>query len=422
MAPTPGRLERTGGGEALDVHGETAHGEADRHGAPDVHLPGGTRMSLSLVGIAATVWWVALLQARLVTMAATFLHPGARRRAALRADQPGVSIVIPVTQVDLGLDAEFDSTFSQAYPGFEVLITSAETESAAIDTARRIASRFPETPVRFLLGNERRTLNPKISNIAPAITNASHDLVLIKDSNVRLPPGCLTELVRNLTPGTGMVCAIPINVGPESFPAEIECAMTNAHAAPWLMAGSLINLDIGFGKVMLFDRRDFERAGGIRVMASTFGDDHALAKALSRVGLRTVFAGGVVFRVMGRRTFREVWARQLRWMVIRRCESPLAFLAEPLGSAGCAVLAGAVAAPMFGLPSWSVAAATLAFWLAGDALVVVGRGWGWSWRFPFAGICREILIAALWVRAWSSRTVSWAGRDLEVRDEALGVT
>lgn len=364
---------------------------------------------ITILGIAATIWWACVLLARAGAVIATFAQPSVRRRAAVRGDRPPVSVVIPVARMEPEVDAAFASVFSQAYPRFEVLITAADEGSPVIDAARDAANRFPDIPTHLLVGNERFTLNPKISNLAPAIAGAAHDLILVKDASVSLLDGQLLELVRNLTPGTGMVCAVPIGVRPESFAADIECAMTNAHAATWLMGASLLNLDVGFGKVMLFDRRDFERVDGIRVMASTFGDDQALAKALARVGLRTVFAGSVVRQVIGRRTLREVWDRQLRWMVIRREEAPLIFVIEPFVSAAFVTLAGALAGPTLGVAGWAIAAATLVSWLASETVVVLARGWGWSWRSPLAAVVRELLIPSLWLRAWSTRRVSWAG-------------
>jgi ceramide glucosyltransferase len=374
--------------------------------------------AVSLFGIAATSWWALVLAVRIAAVVATFVQPAFRRRAAKRDDQPPVSIVIPVSRLEPDAEAAFASVFSQSYPQFEVLITSAENDSAAITMARASAARFPEVPAQFLLGNERFTLNPKISNVAPAIEAARHDLILIKDSNIRIGAGQLAEFVRNLTPGTGMVCAVPIATRPANFCAEIECAMMNAHAAPLLMAASVLQLNIGFGKVMLIDRRDLHRVGGIDITANTFGDDHVLAKALARVGLRTVFSAGVIHQVLGRRSLREVWDRQLRWMVIRRDEEPLAFLAEPFFGGGFATLAGAAAAATLGISAWAVAAATLVLWLASDALVVAGRHWGWSWRLPLAGVCRELLIPGLWARAWSTRKVNWAGRPFELSQPA----
>lgn len=370
--------------------------------------------AVSLFGIAATAWWGLTLTVRAASVLSVFVQPALRRRLAVRADQPAISVVIPVKRMEPAADEAFASVFSQTYPRFEVLITAAETNSAVIEVGRQVAAQFPTIASRLLLGNERFTVNPKISNLAPAIAAAEHELILIKDANICLADGQIGEFVRNLTPGTGMVCAVPIGVRPETFCAEVECAMMNGHAAPLLMTASILRLDIGFGKVMLFSYRDFSRVDGIATMAPTFGDDHALAKALARIGLRTVFSDGIVRQVMGRRTLRDVWDRQLRWMVIRRDEEPFAFYAEPFFSCGFAMLAGAAAGPTLGVAWWLIAAATLVVWLASDTLVVTARRWGWSWRFPFAGIVRELLIVGLWVRACFARKVQWAGHRFDL--------
>ena len=369
--------------------------------------------AVSVIAVAAAAWWALMLATRATVAIGAFVHPAVRRRKAARADEPAVSVIIPVVRMEPEVEAAFVSVFSQAYPKFEVLITAAEQDSAVIDCARQVAGRFPHVPVRFLLGNERFTLNPKVSNLAPAIAAAQRELILVKDANIALPAGRLAELVRNLTPGTGMVCAVPIGVRPQSFAAEIECTILNGHIAPAMLMGSLFRLNLGFGKVMLFDRGDFERVDGLSIMAPTFGDDHALAKALGRAGLRTVYSAGVVHQVMARRSLREVWDRQLRWMVIRRDEATRSFLGEPFLGVAFATLAGAAAAPIFGVAWWALAAVTLALCLAGETVVVVGRGWGWGWRrlwrLPLAVVCREFLLIGAWASAWFARRVKWAG-------------
>lgn len=373
---------------------------------------------VALLGTAMAGWWGLTVVVRIGATCAVFIQPGLRRRAATPAGEPPVSIVIPVKRLEPEIDAAFASVFSQSYPDFEVLITAAEQDSPVIAAARRAASRFPGVPVRFLLGNPRFTLNPKVSNLAPAIATAAHDLVLVKDANIRLADGQLAELVRDLGPQVGMVCAVPIGVDPATFWAEVECAMMNGHAAPLLFGASVLGLDVGFGKVMLFDRRHFVRLEGVAVMAPTFGDDHAFAKALARIGLRTVFSAGVIRQAMGAKAFRDVWDRQLRWMVIRRDEEPAAFFLEPFFSCLFGTLAGAIGASNVGLSGPLVAAATLIGWLASETMIVVAKGWGWSWRFPLAGLCREFLILALWLRAWFARKVHWAGRGFNVGSSA----
>ncbi len=375
--------------------------------------------TVSLLDLGALAGWGFTLFLRAAAVVTSFVQPVLRRRAARRNEQPGVTIVIPVKALEIELEAAFASVFSQAYPQFEVLVTAAEDDSPAIEAARRVAARYPHVPARVLTGNKCFTLNPKVSNLAPAIDAASHDLILIKDANIHLIDGQIAELVRNLTPGIGMVCAVPIGVRPASFWSTVEGALMNGYAAPHLMVASVARRDVGFGKVMLFSRRDFKRVDGIAVMTDTFGDDHALAKALTRAGLRTVFAASVIRQMLGARSLRDVWTRQLRWMTIRRDEEPLAFYLEPLASGYFATLMAALAAPALGWAPWSAALATVVLWLTTEALVVIGRGWGWSWQYPFAALCREPLLLALWLRAWTARKVQWAGDTFDLSRPAL---
>ena len=373
-------------------------------------------VALAVTGIA---WWALTCAIRIGSSAAAFIEPRRRERQATRRDQPPVSIIIPVRRLETDASSAFASAYTQAYARIEVITAAEETTSPALDLAREVAQRFPQVESRVLGGNPRFTPNPKVSNLAPAIAAARHDLVLVKDSNIRLDDGELAELVRNLTGGVGLVCAMPIATQADGFAAEIEAAFLNGYHAPLMYGAAMLATNICIGKVMLFDRREFVRAGGVDAIAHSFGDDHELAKALARIGLRTVYTAGVVRQPLGRRSLREVCDRQQRWMVIRRMEEPLAFVAEPFTSCLAGALAGAAGAGLLALPAWLIAAATVASWLTLESLVVAAKGWGWSWRSPLAGLCRELIIPVLWSRAAFARRVRWAGLPFELpRDRA----
>lgn len=373
---------------------------------------------LSMLSVAAAVWWATSCALRLATVSTALAHPWIRRRAPTRQDQPPVSIVIPIRRLEFEAEAAFASAFSQIYPQVEVLVSAAEEHSPMIEIARRVAAQYPAVGARILSGNKRVTPNPKVSNLAPAITAARHDLILIKDSNILLSPDQLADLMANLTAGVGLVCAIPVAVAPAGLAAELERAFLNGQSAPLTLALSVAGANIGFGKVMLFDRRDLARAGGIALMASAFGDDHALAQGMARLGLRTVFAAREIRQPIGRRPFREVWDRHQRWMVIRRIQAPLAFCGEPLVGGAFTALAGAVGATAFGLPWWQMAGATLLGWVSLDLAFFVAKGWGWSWMSPLSGLCREALIPVMWLKALVDRRVTWAGLPFDVPGKA----
>lgn len=372
---------------------------------------------LSMLPLAAAAWWAISCTLRLATVSAALAQPWIRRRSATRQDQPPVSIVIPIRRLEFEAEAAFASAFTQAYPEVEVLVSAAEDRSPMIETARSVAARFPSVGARILSGNKRVTPNPKVSNLAPAIAAARHDLILIKDSNILLDPGQLADLTANLTAGAGLVCAIPIAIAPVGFAAELERVFLNGQSAPLTLALSVAGANVGFGKVMLFDRRNLARAGGIALMASAFGDDHALAQAMARLGLRTVFAAKEIRQPIGRRPFREVWDRHQRWMVIRRVQAPLAFCGEPLVSGAFTAFAGSVGAAAFGLPWWLMAGATLLGWVSLDLVFFAAKGWGFSWMSPLSGLCREALIPLMWLKALVDRRVTWAGLPFEVPAE-----
>ena len=362
-------------------------------------------------------YWVVSLTTRLLTVASVFVHQHLRRAHMLRQDQPPVSVVIPVKQLEPDAGTNASSVFRQSYPEFEVLVSAAEETSPAIEIHRQIAWQFPKIESRFLTGNPRFTLNPKVSNLGPAIADARFDLILVKDSNIRLPADHLARLVQNLTPEVGLVCSIPIAISPHGFPAEIECIAMNAYGPPPLLASSIIGLGNCLGKVMLFRRRDFYRAGGVAAIASTFGDDSALGKEFARLGLRTVYTTSHVCQSIGRRSFQDVWDRQLRWMMIRRAEAPLAFYFEPFFGGALTALIGTLGTQVFGAPWWLLPAATVVIWRALDAILLICKGWGWSRISLISGCCWDMIVPIVWFRAWFVRSVRWGGAEIEIFDE-----
>ena len=372
---------------------------------------------LNGLGGVTLAYWVVSLTARLLTVASVFVHQHLRRTHMLRQDQPPVSVVIPVKQLEPDAGANASSVFRQSYPVFEVLVSAAEETSPAIEIHRKIAGQFPEIESRFLTGNPRFTLNPKVSNLGPAIVDARFDLILIKDSNIRLPADQLARLVQNLTPEVGLVCSIPIAISPRGFPAEIECIAMNAYGPPPLLASSIVRLGNCLGKVMLFRRQDFYRAGGVAAIASTFGDDSALGKKMARLGLRTVYTTTHVCQWIGRRSFQEVWDRQLRWMMIRHAEAPLAFYLEPFVGGAFTALISILGAPSVGAPWWFLAAATVVIWRVLDAIVLIGKGWGWSRLSLIAGLCWDMIVPIVWFCAWFARSVRWGGAEIKILGE-----
>jgi ceramide glucosyltransferase len=373
---------------------------------------------LSLVASACALWWGLSCALHVGSALAALLQPALRRRRATNAEQPPVSVIVPVKGLEPDLAAAFASVYAQDYPSFEVLISASDESAPAIGLARTVSERHPRTRTRIICKDVRVAVSPKLNNLVAPLAAAEHELIFVKDSNIHLEPGQLAHFVRNLAPGVGLVVAVPVAIGAENAAAEIEAAFMNGYQARLLLAGSALGLGFGHGKIMLFDRREFARAGGVAAIAWGLTEDHPLSQAFARIGLRTVFAAETIRQVLGSRRLGDVWNRQLRWMVCRRQMEPWAFYLEPLFNSLLAAAAGAGAAALLGLPWWLLAASTLLLWLALEALLAALKGWRWSWRSAAAALGRDLVFIALWLRTWRVRTVLWGDLPLEVRRRA----
>lgn len=371
-------------------------------------------MTLALVvALVCAFWWFVALAILLGSTVLAGLAPLLRRKPNPRPVNQPLSVIVPVKDMTSDLGPAFISLFSQSYPDFEVLVSSTEEVSPAIECARSVAALYPAIKTRFITSTPGTVRNPKINNLAAPIAAASHDLVVIKDSNIRLPNGRLTEMTACLSGDTGFVASVAIGWQPKNFFADIECAALNGYVARFLLAASALGIGFGIGATVLFSRRDFERAGGIARIADAVGEDHAISKMLAAIGRKTVIAG-TVEQIAGHRRFSDVWNRQLRWAVCRRCEAPAIFYAEFFASPLIAAFAGAAGAAVIGIPAATIFIVTLASAIAAETLLAAVKGWPLSWRSPFATLCYLVLFPLLWIQARLARKIFWGNVSLAV--------
>jgi ceramide glucosyltransferase len=360
--------------------------------------------AISLIGAA---WWCAAV---LIFLGSSFAALLARSRPPARpaGDLPPLSVIVPVSQDSQELEGAFGSLLSQNYPDFELIVSSTQDPSPAVEQARAIAARYPAIPARFITQNPHAARNPKINNLALPLAAARHDLVVVKDANIRLPAGRLAEMASAYRGDTGLVASVPLGISPGNFTASYECAAMNGYVARFLLAASAFGMGFGIGATMLFSWRDFERAGGIAKSADAVGEDHAISKMLAAIGRKTKIAG-TVEQIIGKRSWQDVWRRQLRWALCRRHEAPFVFLIELCVSPLIAAFAGAAGASTIGYSATCVFLATLVLWITVGAGVALIKGWPYSWRSPFADLLWIACFPLIWIQACFTREIAWGG-------------
>lgn len=365
-----------------------------------------TAMDLTAAtSLICAAWWCAGVLIFLGSNVAAFI---ARSRPPARPmdNLPPLSVIVPVSQVSPELEGAFVSLLSQGYPDFEVLVSAIQEPSPAVEQARAIAARYPAIPARFITRDPHVARNPKINNLALPLAAARHDLVVIKDANIQLPADRLAEMTSAYEGKTGLVVSVPVGIAPKNLAAFYECTAMNGYVARFLLAAAAFRMGFGIGATMLFSRSDFERAGGIARTADAVGEDHAISKMLTAIGRKTKIAG-TVEQIIGRRNWRDVWRRQLRWALCRRHEVPGVFLIELCVSPLVTALAGTAGAGVIGCSAVGVFLATIALWLIGGTAIALSKGWPYSWRSPFAELLWIVCFPLLWVQACFTREIAW---------------
>lgn len=365
---------------------------------------------LSYLGV---VWLVIALVVFFATCIGALLQPLLQGNRAENFEQPPVTAVMPIKLEHSGFATAQASIYSQDYPEYEVLFSAAEAGSPALETALALKMGHPQVPTRILRSQSDFAVSPKLNTLDAPLSASSHDYILVKDSNIILEPDTLAAFMRNFAPGIGMVVGVPIAEQAYSLAGHIEAVTINAHAR-LLLTASALGFGYGVGKVMLFRRSDIARAGGIDAMSYTLAEDTAIAKGLDAVGLRTVFAHRPLRQLIGWRTLREVYDRQVRWSVIRHTHEPLTFPLEPIVSPLPTALAAALAAPVLGMPAIEAFAMTLTGLFAAETGLSWLKGWHVSRYAPLAFLGRELLTLAAWLRAWTTNDVVWQNGRFDV--------
>lgn len=337
----------------------------------------------------------------------------ARRATPAASDAPGVTILRPVRGRENFIDETLASSFHLTYPNYEVIFCCASQGDEIVPVVERLIAAHPTIPARLLVRDDRISVNPKLNNLVKGWAAARHDWIVMADSNILLPPDYLETLLARWKPGTGMVCSPPLGSNPAGAPAELECAFLNTFQARWQLAAAAVGLGFAQGKTMLWRREVLDKAGGIQALAAEAAEDAAATKIIRDARLSIRLVPRPFEQPLGRRTWSEVWWRQVRWARLRRVTFKLFFIPELFSGSFfplCALLfltaAGAVA------PALALLMAIA--WYAAEGIIALLLGWPLSLRSPLAWIGRDALIPAIWIAAVCGNRFEWRGNRMDI--------
>jgi ceramide glucosyltransferase len=380
--------------------------------------------------IAAGLSVVGLLQA---VVGAVLVRHFVRRPHDEPAATPPVTVLKPLHGDEPLLEQALESLCRQDYPRWQVVFGVQDSADTALPVVHRLRARYRERDIAVVVDATLHGPNRKVGNLINMLPAASHDVLVIADSDVHVAPDWLRRLVAALQrPGVGVVTTVYTGL-PAPFPyppprsrggrGSRWCRFGAMHINHYFLPGALLARAMGrqdcLGATMMLRRETLDRIGGFHALADHLADDNVLGRLVQRLGFKIELADTIPATTVPEANLRELWRHELRWARTIRALVPVQFAASVLQyPLMWAVLAVALASGA----GWSVAWFGLVWAVRAGAARAAERALGSGpdhgpglanctplWLLPL----RELMSVAVMIASYTGRRVDWRGHTLQ---------
>ncbi len=375
---------------------------------------------LACVGIvsssvfAGMVLWAVprYLRERRTDLAALAVRPGFT---------PPISMLKPVHGAEPGLEAHLATFFEQDYPEYEILFCAREATDAGLETARRVAAKYPHVTARFFsTGGVPDYINAKVASMELMEAHAAYDILVVSDSDVRVTPDYLRAVALPFADEKvgAMCCPYRGIAAGGGLWARLEAVgMSVEMTAGVLVARMVEGMQFVLGPTMAFRREAIRKMGGFKVTADYCADDFVLGNETYKLGQTVALSTHAIDHVVLNSKFVSSMKHQVRWMKSTRFSRPKGHFGTALTFGIPFGLLGWGAAAWMGHPWWGMAlfgwtlALRLAMAVTVGGLVVEDRSWfGLLLLYPV----RDLMGFCFWAASYWGRKILWRGRVFEL--------
>jgi ceramide glucosyltransferase len=378
-------------------------------------------MGLGILGVISSTVFNGLVFAG----AYRFVADRRKRRKMAQADfYPPVSLLKPLHGDEPNLAAHIASFFEQDYPNFEILFCARTVNDAGLLTARRVASRYPSITAKFLTTGENTYINAKVSSLEQMAAAASTDIFIISDSDVRVTPNYIREVVAPFANvKVGAVTCLYRGVAAKGLWSELEAAgMSIEMTSGVLVANMMEGMQFTLGPTMAVHRNCVDEMGGFGYLGPYCADDFVLGNQVAVHGHEVILSDHVIDHIVLNLSFTASVKHQVRWMKSTRFSRPKGHFGTSLTFAVPFGLLAGFAAWFIGYPYlaltfvvYSVIARAAMAAVVGRAVVEERHLLRTTLLYPL----RDLLGFFYWAASYTSSKILWRGRVYRLTEGGL---
>src|SRR5579862_8710132 len=334
-------------------------------------------------------------------------------RPAVLQSAEAISILKPLSGLDLDLESNLRTFFEQEYAAFEILFAVRSTSDPAAPVVERLRQEYSKVPTRLLITGEPPYANAKVYSLEQMLQAAANDLVVMSDSDIRVTPDMLRKVAAEFQDKHLGVATCPYRaVSGQSFWSRLEATGMNTDF--WgsaLVARMLEGMRFAVGPTIVVRRRVLDSIGGFARLKNFLAEDFVLGKFAAESGQGVILSSYVIEHHIGSATLKENIAHRLRWMRSTRRSRPAGYVGQlftmplPLALILCAI------APAW----WPV----LPFTVAVRALAAYAV----SWKVLQARLnwllvpIEDMVNFCFWIMGCFGNTILWRGRRYRLDSE-----
>jgi len=341
------------------------------------------------------------------------------KRAPLpESNLPPVSIFKPLKGVDPEIWESFCSHCEQDYPQFHIQLIFGVSDPAdpAIEVVRKLQTKYPNLLIELIVCDRVLGANIKVSNLVQMLPAARHEMLLVNDSDIRVPSDYLRKVITPLRDAS-------VGLAAPTLGSRLEAIGIGTDFVPGVLSARFLEkgLRFGLGSTLAFRRRDLEAIGGFEPLLDYLADDYELGRriAATLTGKKVELSTATVATFLPAYSLRQFFQHQLRWSRTIRD-------ARRLGYAGLLFT--------FGLP-WAL------------VTLLAARGAAWAWgllALTFAarlaiGVgtavlvlrdeqvirnivllpLRDLIAPLVWAASFTGNRIHWRGEVFHLKDGRL---
>jgi ceramide glucosyltransferase len=397
------------------------------------------------------------------------------RRKPLAAFTPGVTILKSLKGLDPGMIDAFRSHCRQSYAGdYELLFGIASLADPAAAAVKQLQAEFPALAIKLVECPQRLGTNGKVSSLVQLVPHASHDFLLINDSDMTVSPRYLQRVMACFAPTNSEFkhddLRAPVILSDRSAAEGVEgpaVALSGArvenHKMIWgqinqpsapavglvtalyrgrahhtlasklealgiatdFQAGVLLSrwieggLHYGLGSTLAVSRAALDKIDGLAPLVDHLADDYELGARVSAAGYRVALSPEVVETNIAAYGLRGFLDHQLRWARTVRDARPWGYVGliftHGLGWALLNVVASGASLLSLWLLGLSfflrlALAMTMGAEVLSDRQVLPSL-----WLLPL----RDLVAMGVWVAGFAGNTIVWRGERFTLKNGKL---